>query len=256
MKLPCEIIEDLLPLYEEGICSEETRKAVEQHLDECEKCKRLYKGIQEIPEVRFESPKPVQDKAMKKGLKKIKKYWWASIIIVIMIVPLSILGWNQFQGVGRSFTNWRELRIADAFMEELKQEDYEGAFGYVDSEHVKKTLRLGPVKGKEFDTRAVEVFVESANKLNEAGGIGGYKFASITKEPDYDYYNVQYYVKVGKVQYKFVIAVADDGVRDIYEYDHSFKTDPLTYFTAWTEWLWEDLNDCYYDFETNEYVYY
>ena len=43
--LSCKIIEDLLPLYEEGICSEETRDAVEKHLSECEKCRKLYKGI-------------------------------------------------------------------------------------------------------------------------------------------------------------------------------------------------------------------
>lgn len=35
----CEIIEDLLPLYLDDACNEETRKAVEEHLASCEKCR-------------------------------------------------------------------------------------------------------------------------------------------------------------------------------------------------------------------------
>ena len=37
----CEIVRDLLPLYEDGLCSEESRKAVEEHLKTCEACRKL-----------------------------------------------------------------------------------------------------------------------------------------------------------------------------------------------------------------------
>ena len=243
MKLPCKIIEDLLPLYEEGMCSEETREAVEQHLNECEKCKNLYRGMQEIPMAQFESPKAVQDKAMKKGLKKIKKYWWVSIIIAIMIVPLSILGWNQYKGVGISYTNWKEMHIANAFMEQLKQGDYEEAFEYIDLEYIKSIWRgsLGTKKLEKFDDRAPEVFVNSATDLQEAGGIRGYKFISITKDLAWDYYHVEYYVLVGKVRYKVELEVSNDGIQMFTESQHSFREDPLAYFSAWREWLWQDL---------------
>ena len=83
--------------------------------------------MQEIPMTQFERPKSVQDKAMK----KIKKYWWVSIIIAIMIVPLSILGWNQHNERGICFTNLNELRIANAFVKHLNQGDYAGAFKYI-----------------------------------------------------------------------------------------------------------------------------
>lgn len=39
MSVPCEIIRDLLPLYQDGVCSEESRKTVEEHLQICETCK-------------------------------------------------------------------------------------------------------------------------------------------------------------------------------------------------------------------------
>ena len=37
----CEIVRDLLPLYEDGLCSEESRGAVEEHLKTCEACRKL-----------------------------------------------------------------------------------------------------------------------------------------------------------------------------------------------------------------------
>ena len=40
---------DLLPLYEEGICSEETREAVEAHLKECHTCRSFLEDVQSFP---------------------------------------------------------------------------------------------------------------------------------------------------------------------------------------------------------------
>ena len=37
--LPCYIVSDLLPLYQEDILSEETKKDIDEHLKECEGCK-------------------------------------------------------------------------------------------------------------------------------------------------------------------------------------------------------------------------
>lgn len=39
MKITCEIIKDLLPLYCDGVCSEESNVLVEEHLTECDKCR-------------------------------------------------------------------------------------------------------------------------------------------------------------------------------------------------------------------------
>lgn len=39
MKIPCEIIRDLLPLYVDSACSEVSKKAVEEHLQDCKLCR-------------------------------------------------------------------------------------------------------------------------------------------------------------------------------------------------------------------------
>ncbi|MBB6453099.1 hypothetical protein HNQ94_001547 [Salirhabdus euzebyi] len=51
MKLPCEVVRDLYPLYEENELSSEVRRGVDEHLDQCGECTALYKeeiGFQDI----------------------------------------------------------------------------------------------------------------------------------------------------------------------------------------------------------------
>lgn len=45
MTSSCKIIEDLLPLYYDNICSEESCQLVEEHLNQCEHCRTLLKEI-------------------------------------------------------------------------------------------------------------------------------------------------------------------------------------------------------------------
>lgn len=46
MKISCYVIEDLLPLYYDGVCSEESNILVEEHLKECKNCRNLLLRIQ------------------------------------------------------------------------------------------------------------------------------------------------------------------------------------------------------------------
>lgn len=53
MKYDCELICDVLPLYQEGLASEATKKAVEEHLAECAACRaEAAKLKREAPDVR------------------------------------------------------------------------------------------------------------------------------------------------------------------------------------------------------------
>ena len=46
-KIPCEMIQDLLPLYVDGLTSKATDQAIEEHLKTCGECSRLYQRMQE-----------------------------------------------------------------------------------------------------------------------------------------------------------------------------------------------------------------
>ena len=45
MKHNCEVVRDLLPLYHDGVCSKKSREMVEEHLTECEACKKELEEI-------------------------------------------------------------------------------------------------------------------------------------------------------------------------------------------------------------------
>ena len=40
MKLPCAVVRDLLPLYAEKMTEPETRKLVDEHLEDCAECRQ------------------------------------------------------------------------------------------------------------------------------------------------------------------------------------------------------------------------
>ena len=74
MKWNCDLIQDLLPLYEEGLCSPSSRQAVEEHLGECDACRRLAAPlpIEAPPET------PAADRAVKRSIKKVRRRWLLS----------------------------------------------------------------------------------------------------------------------------------------------------------------------------------
>ena len=64
----CDMIKDLIPLYSEGLCSEESRKAIEEHIKTCESCRLLYEQLP-LPK----TTPPAEDIAMKKVNRKLIK---------------------------------------------------------------------------------------------------------------------------------------------------------------------------------------
>lgn len=71
MKVTCKVIQDLLPLYVDGVCSPDTAALVEEHLKDCAPCQEAYHALKEAP-----SPTPEdgadKDAAVAKGLRKVK----------------------------------------------------------------------------------------------------------------------------------------------------------------------------------------
>lgn len=68
MKITCDIIKDLLPLYHDDVCSRDSCKMVEEHIDKCEDCRvELRKYDIEI--------KGVNNMIEAKTLKEISQRW-------------------------------------------------------------------------------------------------------------------------------------------------------------------------------------
>lgn len=90
MKLPCELVRDLLPLYHDGVCGETSKTLVEAHLKECPDCAKALTAI----EAEIAVPPLEEEKA--KPLKKLKRVWtWKTWLRGILGGLLSIFFWFQ-----------------------------------------------------------------------------------------------------------------------------------------------------------------
>lgn len=69
MNVPCRLIEDLLPLYHDEICSQESRGLVEEHLPVCPVCQEKFTQLQQS----VLCPAPDEEEAA--ALKRIQRSW-------------------------------------------------------------------------------------------------------------------------------------------------------------------------------------
>lgn len=92
MKVNCEVIRDLLPLYRDGVCSEESRALVGEHLGTCERCNeelRLMAETMDAPHVDVSEETVV--KASARAWKKSKKRsffsgWFLMVVLICLLV--------------------------------------------------------------------------------------------------------------------------------------------------------------------------
>ena len=108
-------------------------------------------------------------------------------------------------------------------------------------------------KLKNFDDDAERVFCESASLLIDAGGIQDFEFLAVDRQPDS--YTVYYTVVVDGKEHALSMDITNDGIKSFFGAG-SFINDPVAHFGAWSEYLWEEYEGCYFDTETKKYVYY
>lgn len=95
----CKIIQDLLPLYADGIASEETNEAVREHIAECEECGKIYEKMTESPEI-IESPQNDRDVDYMKKIKSRGRKITAAIVgglfaaAAIVLLCLKLFYWG------------------------------------------------------------------------------------------------------------------------------------------------------------------
>lgn len=66
--MKCEIIRDLIPLYLDKVCSEDSRKLVEEHLAECSECRKYMKELEtELEAVKQKKEEDLDEKQVVTG---------------------------------------------------------------------------------------------------------------------------------------------------------------------------------------------
>lgn len=96
MRVDCDIIRDLLPLYHDEVCSDKSRIAVEKHLVDCKNCNA------ELETMQADISLPTKAQSVEESLiiHKISKKWRRDIlksflkgalITVLVIVGIALL---------------------------------------------------------------------------------------------------------------------------------------------------------------------
>lgn len=92
IKLDCGLIQDLLPLYQDGICSAGSKKAVEEHLKDCSACRNMADQLQDynVDEILIQEKNNILKKHDKKERRKTFSVGivTASVLMIPVIVCL------------------------------------------------------------------------------------------------------------------------------------------------------------------------
>ena len=72
-EISCEVIQDMLPLYYDNVCSNDSKRMVEEHLSYCDNCKMELEKIQD--EVHIPEKKIIENRNDGNVIKKISTAW-------------------------------------------------------------------------------------------------------------------------------------------------------------------------------------
>lgn len=97
-KITCNIIQDLLPSYVDALCSEDSKKIVEEHITKCEICKMQKERMQE-EEFKFQLKSPDELEYMKKIKRKINLKFFTFLFFLIGISAAFLLHLNATDSI-------------------------------------------------------------------------------------------------------------------------------------------------------------
>jgi hypothetical protein len=99
--MKCAYVEDLYPLYLEGLVSEETKKDIEQHLEECAACRE--KLLAPTPEIKAEEVLTDSEstEVQKKAVRRYKKNFFGiiatAVVLALFVGGAGVFSYNYYE---------------------------------------------------------------------------------------------------------------------------------------------------------------
>lgn len=171
MKLSCNLIKDLLIIYEDDACSDDSKKVVEEHLRDCPACSKYYqtlKGTNALISEEIKEALNQEDKVIKKGLKKIRRRWIASLVAVFMLLPLlglAIMGYHEKHDEGIAFSNLDDIYRCMRYLKFIENKNFEKAAELVDFYQADTSS----MSKEEYQRYMKERFIRKLQEYDELG---------------------------------------------------------------------------------------
>ena len=263
MKLPCKVVEDILPMYYDKVCSEESAALVEEHIKDCPHCSQMLYDLRadmDIPAQKIDDIKPLKE--IQKSYKKLKLGWLIAILCILILTPIAFTFGNLQGKPVVDYTKEEAIAYANEFMTCLVNGNYAQAYSYWDIEGEKKDLESGNLFVENalvnFEEDGLKKFCEGGEKLEAMGGFESFKFIGVS---DLSYanpygiedYSLSYTIKFDGQEERFGISLTKNGINHIRAGDGLIRH-PLSHLTLWVQWVVDDYKGKYYDFDLGAWV--
>ncbi len=104
----CDMIRDLLPLYADGVCSEESRKYVNEHLAACPECTEMLKKINQKVAIAAET-----DISAVKKIKKRLKFGKVAVALICTVLAAAALFGGYMYAVTDCSMDYEKYNLAE-----------------------------------------------------------------------------------------------------------------------------------------------
>ncbi len=143
MKYPCGLIRDLLPLYHDTVCGEESKQAVQEHFEECIECKNYYQKMCQADVVESyaydEALEQKKAESLKQVQKKMKKKNRYTILIVVgilivytlirIVVPIGAFGLLIYGSATSKVEEYTDISAYESYIGENANEQFRSKWG-------------------------------------------------------------------------------------------------------------------------------
>ncbi len=89
MRMECDIIRDLMPLYAEKMASAKSGEAVEEHLSECPECRKVYENmLAPAPQVQFQTQ---PQESFQKYVRRKKRNYGLKVALITLTAVFTVI---------------------------------------------------------------------------------------------------------------------------------------------------------------------
>ena len=123
--MTCEVVQDLLPLYVDGACTEGSKQLVEEHVKTCPGCKKLLEEmgapLPELPVRELTESEQVLRHALKQ-MRRNSKRVVALCLAVLVLIPACVLFYRETSGMGVCVSSYGEYQRGRTIMQAWQEE--------------------------------------------------------------------------------------------------------------------------------------
>ncbi|MEM5009817.1 zf-HC2 domain-containing protein [Niallia taxi] len=188
-KISCEIIKDILPLYYDNVCSDDSKNMVEEHLRECHNCKMELEKLQD--EIHVPEKTIVENRKDVNVLKNISASWRRKRlksfikggILSALLISIIILGY-----VG--LFEWKIISVSTDVVEIREVSEMEDGkivfYAEINDGYSLNTIKYdADNEGNLFVTPLRPIIKEKADEQPPYELEKGYDFIDIKDQEDY-----------------------------------------------------------------------